>query len=98
MTVSLGPIEVTWTSRVVFRPHESIAIRLVEGPFRQMDVRWEFTPRDDKTDVRYTTEFELHLRLPGIGRIATRAIEANAESTMRAFRRRVHERQVAGMR
>ena len=89
MVVSLGPIEVAWTSRAVFRPHESIATHLVEGPFRQMDVRWEFTPRDGQTEVRYTTEFELHLRLPGIGRIVSKAIEANTESTMRAFRRRV---------
>ena len=90
MTVSLGPIEVTWTSRAVFKPHESITTRLVEGPFRWMDVRWEFTPSGDKTRVRYTTGFELYLRLPGISRIVAKAIEANTEPTMRAFRRRVH--------
>jgi ribosome-associated toxin RatA of RatAB toxin-antitoxin module len=89
MVVSLGPIDVTWTSRAVFEPYESIATHLVEGPFRQMDVRWEFAPQGDQTEVRYTTDFELHLRLPGIGRIVSRAIEANTEPTMRAFRRRV---------
>ena len=90
MTVSLGPIEVTWTSRAVFEPYESIETRLVEGPFRHMDVRWEFIPHGDQTQVRYTTDFELYLRLPGIGRIVAKAIEVNTESTMQAFRRRVH--------
>jgi ribosome-associated toxin RatA of RatAB toxin-antitoxin module len=89
MTVSLGPIDVTWKSKAVFRPNESIVIDLVEGPFRQMDVKWEFTPKGDKTKVKYTTDFQLHLRVPGIRRIAARAIEANADATMVAFRQRV---------
>jgi coenzyme Q-binding protein COQ10 len=89
MTVSLGPIDVSWTSKAAFEPHTSIVIELVEGPFRQMDVRWEFTPQGDKTKVKYVTDYELRLPLPGINRIAARAIEANASATMSAFRRRV---------
>jgi coenzyme Q-binding protein COQ10 len=89
MTVGLGPIVVTWKSKAVFKPYESIVIDLVEGPFRQMDVRWEFTPDGGKTQVKYTTDFELRLRVPGISRIAAQAIEANTDATMKAFRERV---------
>jgi len=89
MTVGLGPIDVTWTSKASLTPFESIVIDLVEGPFRQMDVRWEFTPHGDRTKVKYTTVFELGLLMPGIGRIVSRAIEANTDATMTAFRRRV---------
>jgi ribosome-associated toxin RatA of RatAB toxin-antitoxin module len=89
MTVRLGPIDITWKSRATFRPNESIVIELVEGPFRQMDVKWEFTPQGDRTRARYATDFELNLRLPAIHRIAARAIEANADATIEAFRRRV---------
>ena len=89
MTVSLGPIDVSWKSRATFRPNESIVIELVEGPFRQMDVKWEFTPQGDGTRARYATDFELNLRLPGIHRIAARAIEANAHATIEAFRQRI---------
>ena len=89
MTVGLGPIDVTWKSKAVFTPYESIVIDLVEGPFRQMDVRWEFTPRGDKTHVRYTTDFQLRLRVPGISRIAAQAIKANTDATMNAFRQRI---------
>mgnify|MGYP001077083921 CR=1 FL=1 len=89
MTVSMGPLDVSWTSRATLQPYASIVIDLVEGPFRQMGVRWEFTPRGESTGIRYVTEFELLLRLPGINRIATRAIAANTDATMEAFRRRV---------
>ena len=89
MTVRLGPIDVSWTSQAVFKPYESITIELVEGPFRQMDVRWEFVSKGDKTQVRYTTDFELNLGLPGMRWIAARAILANADTTLRVFRRRV---------
>jgi coenzyme Q-binding protein COQ10 len=89
MTVGLGPIDVTWTSRASLTPFESIVIDLVEGPFRQMDVRWEFTPQGDRTRVKYTTDFQLRLPMPGMGRIVSRAIEANTDATIRAFWRRV---------
>ena len=89
MTVGLGPIDVTWTSRANLTPYESIVIDLVEGPFRQMDVRWEFTPQGEGTRVKYTTDFDLRLSLPGMGGIVSKAIEANTDATMRAFRRRV---------
>jgi len=89
MTVGLGPIDVTWISRASLAPFESIVIDLVEGPFRQMDVRWEFTPQGGRTKVKHTTEFELRLPMPGMGRIVSRAIEANTDATIRAFRRRV---------
>ena len=89
MTVGLGPIDVTWTSKARMTPYESIVIDLVEGPFRQMDVRWEFRSREDKTWVKYTTDFALRLSVPGIRRIATLAIKANTDATLDAFRRRV---------
>ena len=89
MTVSLGLIDVSWKSKATFQPYESIVIDLVEGPFRQMDVRWEFTPQGEKTGVKYITEFELLLFVPGMNRVAARAIAANTDATMRAFRRRV---------
>jgi ribosome-associated toxin RatA of RatAB toxin-antitoxin module len=89
MTASLGPFDVSWTSRAIFVPNQSIAIELVEGPFRRMDVRWEFTPQGDVTRVKYRTDFELRLSVPGIHRIVAKAIEANTDATMTAFRRRI---------
>jgi ribosome-associated toxin RatA of RatAB toxin-antitoxin module len=89
MTVGMGPIDVTWSSKATFTPHESIVIELVEGPFRQMDVRWDFRSQGDQTWVRYTTDFALRLPVPGIRRIAALAIQANADATLDAFRGRI---------
>ncbi len=76
MTVGLGPTDVTWKSQAIMETNESIVINLVEGPFKQMDVKWEFTSVGDKTIVKNTTDFELNLRIPGIGKIAAKALEA----------------------
>jgi ribosome-associated toxin RatA of RatAB toxin-antitoxin module len=94
MTMHLGPIDVSWTSRAALDPYASIDITLVDGPFAQMDVRWAFVALgNDKTEVTYITEYELLLPIPGIDRIAARTIEANAADTIRAFRRRIHSLQ-----
>jgi ribosome-associated toxin RatA of RatAB toxin-antitoxin module len=93
MTVRLGPLALSWTSRTTFQPHESITATLVEGPFAQLDVVWAFSARGQKTEVTYVTEYDLVLPLPGIDRLAARAIEANAADTIRAFRRRIRELQ-----
>jgi ribosome-associated toxin RatA of RatAB toxin-antitoxin module len=89
MTVRMGPIDVSWTSRAVFEPYTSIDITLVDGPFEQMDVRWEFVAREDVTEVTNITDYELILPIPGIEGMAARAIEANAGATIRAFRQRI---------
>ena len=66
MTVRLGPVDVSWKSRAVIQPYESIAVRLVEGPFEQMDVLWSFSELEGKTEVRCVTEYALLLPIPGI--------------------------------
>ena len=89
MTVNLGPIEISWISKAVFQPNESIAIELVKGPFRRMDVRWEFTPQDEGTGIVYTTDYELSRWMPGLRTIVAVAIAVNADATIEAFRQRV---------
>jgi len=89
MTVRLGLMDVSWRSRATFTPHESIHIELVDGPFQEMDVHWAFAHQEGKTHVTYTTDFALLLPIPGVNRIASRAIAANAKATMHAFLRRV---------
>jgi len=89
MTVRLGPVELSWRSRATFTPHTAIDIELVDGPFREMDVRWRFSSEEGKTHAVYCTDYALLLPVPGINRIASRAIVTNAKDTIRAFSRRV---------
>ena len=95
MTVRLGPIDVSWMSRATFRPHASIVIQLVDGPFEQMDVRWTFVAKEGKTEVTCITEYKLLLPIPGIRRIVAKAIETNTADTVRAFRKRIQDMQDA---
>jgi ribosome-associated toxin RatA of RatAB toxin-antitoxin module len=94
MTVRLGPLDVTWTSRAILVPDTSIDVQLVRGPFRRMDVRWTFEEREGQTRVHHVTEFELDLPLPGVRGLVARAIAANVEATVHAFHRRVRSSQV----
>ncbi len=89
MTVNMGPANVSWKSKAVMVPNQSIAFTLVEGPFKQMDGKWEFTPEGGKTQVKYTTDFELTLSIPGVNQIAAKAIEANTNAVIEAFTKRI---------
>ena len=89
MSVNLGPTKISWKSKVVEEPNKSIAFSAIEGLFKQMDGKWEFTQEGNKTLVKYTTDFELKMAIPGINQMAAKAIAANADSTMEAFKKRV---------
>ena len=89
MTVNMGPATVPWKSKAVMMPHRSIAFALVEGPFKQLDGKWEFTADGGKTKIRYITDFELTLSLPGINQIAAKAIESNTNAIIEAFKKRL---------
>ena len=89
MTVNMGPATVSWTSKATYEPNKSISFKLVEGPFKQMDGRWEFGVDGNKTKIKYLTDFELTLSIPGINEIAAKAIEANSNSIIEAFKKRL---------
>ncbi len=89
MTVNMGPANVSWKSKAVMEPNKSIAFTLVEGPFKQMDGKWEFAPEGGKTRVKYSTDFELTLSIPGVNQIAAKAIESNTNAVIEAFTKRL---------
>ena len=89
MTVNMGPATVSWTSKVVYEPNKSISFNLVEGPFKQLDGKWEFSAEGTKTKIKYSTDFELTLPIPGINEIAAKAIEANTNAILEAFKKRL---------
>jgi ribosome-associated toxin RatA of RatAB toxin-antitoxin module len=89
MTVNMGPANVSWKSKAVMEPNKSIAFTLVEGPFKQMDGKWEFTPEGGRTKVKYTADFELTLSIPGVNQIAAKAIESNTNAVIEAFTKRL---------
>ncbi|MBI5934809.1 MAG: SRPBCC family protein [Chloroflexi bacterium] len=89
MTVNMGPATVSWTSKAAYEPNKSISFNLVEGPFKRLDGKWEFTAEGSKTKIKYSTDFELTLPIPGINEIAAKAIESNTNAILEAFKRRL---------
>lgn len=89
MTVNMGPATVSWTSKATYEPNKSISFKLVEGPFKQLDGKWEFAADGKMTRIKYMTDFELTLAIPGINEIAAKAIEANTNAILEAFKKRL---------
>ncbi len=77
----------SFTTRNEHRPHESIGMRLVDGPFRRLSGRWEFRPlRDDACKVHLLLHYEF---APGLlGRAVAPVFEGIAGSLVDSFTRR----------
>jgi ribosome-associated toxin RatA of RatAB toxin-antitoxin module len=89
MTVQAGPLELTWTHRATFVEDEKIVLKLVQGPFKKLDGLWSFEDLGGKTAVRYLTDWDLSLTVPGATYFVQRALTANVGQTMSAFKRRI---------
>ncbi|MFN8535199.1 MAG: SRPBCC family protein [Dehalococcoidia bacterium] len=91
MTVQAGPLELTWVHEVTMIENREIRLKLVRGPFRQLDGIWTFSETPEGTHVSYRTIWELDLPVPGAGFVVSRALKANVEGTMRAFVARIRD-------
>lgn len=96
MTVGYKALSETFTSQVVLRPdHNRIDVRNVDGPFRQLENRWNFEPAaDGGTDVHFHIEYEFRSRMLGavMGSMFDRAFRMFAE----AFEKRADAVYAAG--
>ena len=68
MTVGYKMIRETFTSRVLLKPEENVIdVSYLEGPFRYLDNRWTFRPRDDGgCDVVFFIDYEFKSRALGM--------------------------------
>lgn len=64
MTVAYGFISETFTSRVVGdRANRAIDVAYLDGPFRELSLRWTFRPVDEATtDVGFAIRYEFKSR------------------------------------
>jgi len=89
MTVQAGPLELTWTHQATFVEDKEIILKLVQGPFRKLDGLWTFRDAGGKTEVRYVTDWELSLTVPGATFFVTKALSSQMADTMKAFKKRI---------
>jgi coenzyme Q-binding protein COQ10 len=68
MTVAYKLIRETFTSRVTLeRPQLEILVEYLEGPFRQLNNRWNFRPVSDRVcDVDFFIAYEFRSRTLGV--------------------------------
>jgi coenzyme Q-binding protein COQ10 len=84
MTVAYKFIRETFTSRVTLLPDKrQILVEYLEGPFRQMENRWTFTPIDDaSSEIGFAISYEFKSRALGalMGAVFDRAFRKFAEA------------------
>jgi coenzyme Q-binding protein COQ10 len=68
MTVAYKFIRETFTSRVTLdRPHSTILVEYLEGPFRRMNNRWSFRPLNEMScEVEFFLAYEFRSRTLGV--------------------------------
>jgi coenzyme Q-binding protein COQ10 len=68
MTVAYKLIRETFASQVLLRPNDrEIDVKYIEGPFRYLDNRWTFEPKEDGgTNVRFFIDYEFKSRTLGL--------------------------------
>jgi len=67
LTAGYGPVRETFTSMVTLdRAALTIKVEYIDGPFRFLDNRWSFAPREDGgADVHFWISYEFRSRMLG---------------------------------
>ncbi len=58
LRVGFKMVSESFRSRVTLDPVERIDIAYLDGPFRYLDSRWQFSPRDDGCVIDFFIDFE----------------------------------------
>lgn len=84
LTAGYGPVRETFTSMVTLdRAGLAINVEYIDGPFRFLDNRWTFKPRDDGgADVHFWISYEFRSRMLGalMGSMFDRAFRKFSEA------------------
>lgn len=84
MTVGYKAIRETFASQVLLKPADlAIEVKYIDGPFRYLDNKWSFQPRDDGgCDVVFFIDYEFRNRILGalMGSMFDRAFRMFAEA------------------
>lgn len=88
LTVRKGRFNYDFTTRNALEPDRRIELRLVDGPFRKLNGRWQFDPADGGSLVTFDIEFEFSGKL--LGAALNAAFSPIADSLVEAFRQRAY--------
>lgn len=90
LAVAKGGFEKTFTTKNTNNPYDSIDMKLVDGPFKYLDGRWEFTSLDEKAcKIELVVNFEFSNILTSMA--FSSVFNHLAESFVEAFSKRAAE-------
>ena len=90
LTAGMAGVKQAFTTRNDNRPGESIAMHLVEGPFRTFAASWRFEPLSARgCRVEFRLEYEFASR--ALGRLLQPLFDRIADTMVDAFSRRAAE-------
>ncbi len=87
LTVGVKGLRQSFTTECLYRPHEAIDLRLIEGPFAHFAAAWRFRPLTDvASKIEFSLEYEFSTRL--IGKLLEPLFDHIADTMVDAFTRR----------
>jgi coenzyme Q-binding protein COQ10 len=90
LAIGLGFLSERFTSRVTLDPAgRRIAFRYIDGPLKELEGEWRFTPRDRATDVRFTVTWAF--ASGRLDRVAHKLFDAVSARMIQAFERRARQ-------
>jgi ribosome-associated toxin RatA of RatAB toxin-antitoxin module len=90
LTVGVGGVRQSFTTRNENRPGETIDMRLVEGPFRTFAATWQFKPLSaGACRIEFSLQYEFSSRT--LGRLLEPLFDRIADTMVDAFARRADE-------
>jgi ribosome-associated toxin RatA of RatAB toxin-antitoxin module len=90
LTVGVGALSQSFTTRNTNRPGEAIDLKLVKGPFRRFAARWRFVPLSEHASrIEFSLEYEFSSRT--LGRLLAPLFDGMADTMVDAFVRRADE-------
>src|SRR3954469_3010863 len=90
LTVGVGGVRQSFTTRNENLPGETIDMRLVEGPFRAFAATWQFTPlAAGACRIEFSLQYEFSSR--ALGRLPEPLFDRIADTMVDAFARRADE-------
>lgn len=89
VTLSLGKLHQSFTTRNLMYPYESVVMELVEGPFQHLMGIWKFEPLDSGCRVSLDMRFEFKSRL--VSMAMGGPFHKVVNSLMDAFIKRAHD-------
>ena len=90
MVVGFRMLREKFTSRVTLTPKERIDVEYLDGPFRYLENRWLFRPKDGGCEIDFFIDFEFRSRL--LRKVMEPLFHEAVRRMVRAFEKRAGER------